>query len=80
MQKFSFSLALFLVLLCLFVGATVPIYAAEWREDTDGPNYGRFSSAYAYVGGWWWGTAYCGTRHAWGWWVDLNYRYGGYVK
>ena len=45
-------------------------------EDLD---IGDFSWAYAYVAGEVVGSTIHATDRAWGWWVDPNYPYGGYV-
>jgi hypothetical protein len=76
-QKFFYPL-----ILLLLVGVVTPAFAyPDWHENSNGPNYGSFSWAYAYVGGWWWGTSYCGLSgggctHSWNYWIDPNYPYG----
>lgn len=50
-----------LLISLLLVGTVTSVLAyPEWHENSNGWNYGTHgTAAYAYVGGWWWGTAYC---------------------
>ncbi|MEM2980154.1 MAG: hypothetical protein QXW09_04340 [Thermoproteota archaeon] len=61
----TISVSLIVIIgLLLLAGVTWYVSAEVWREKrepTSGYKYGpRGSGAWAWVGGWWWGTAYCG--------------------
>lgn len=58
-MKVSYQKCFYPLILLLLVCTVTPVLAQQWHENSNGWNWGNFTGAYAYVGGYWWGTAYC---------------------